>query len=283
MSPKVCEEGKIFNPKTNRCISDTPVNRKKIEELQTNKSKSKSITPINNIPPMGPIIHPEYIYDIKDTLDNIKEFKIIKKNNLILFNYIYAKRFNELLKSNTNISFSEMEIDDLLKLGKDIKEYLYNGEFITKEKYEKAIKLDNKIRNIVKKNTITIIHDLPVEKYVGTNKIYSSRYEIRKLVKSRYDRVRRDLNVIKNTLESRDFGNEVINYTHIKSVLRDKEYIDELIKLGIFSFDDLWNNVFKDPFIYDKLLITYRKYLELHKELEDEKKKQTGGKKKKKQ
>ncbi len=267
MSFKNYKKNKILNPITNRYINDTPINRKKIEKinklelsLETNSSK------------MGPVIYPEYIYDIEDENNEIKKNDLITRNYLSLYEYIYIKKFKEISKSKKNLILSKMEIEDLLQLGKNISEYLKNKNLFTQNQYNCIKTLDEIIIDIINKDTTTIINDLPENKHIGTNKIYSSKYEIRKLVNNIYNLVRNKIYIMNNALKYKYIGRNIINNTDIQLIRKDKEYIDELIKLGIFTYDDLWLNVFKDPKIYDKLLFTYVKYLELYNKLKKEQK-----------
>ena len=72
---KVCPPGKLLNPTTNRCIKDTPANRKK---LTLQKSTQKPNKATKSCPP-GKLLNPKTGRCIQDTPANRKKLGLEKK------------------------------------------------------------------------------------------------------------------------------------------------------------------------------------------------------------
>jgi hypothetical protein len=256
---KDCPEDKILNPETNRCINDTPSNKKKIEKYLKNiKTHNLIMTNEREAPSMGPVIFPDY-YEVLTTNNN-KRGEIREKNYRKIFTYNF-KRLKEI-KKNPDIPISKLEYNDLIKLGKLSAEYLFNDEIIKKDLYDKAINLLKEVKEIYK--NANKINDIPEPKIIGFGfHIESSRYEMRKSLNGLHDSIINLIDDMTYSIDNNDFEDDIINKGTISLNLERKEAIDELIKLKIFRKSEIYSIVFQNENIWDDIKKLYKKYNQL--------------------
>jgi hypothetical protein len=216
------------------------------------------MTDESETPSMGPVLFPEYSSNV--ILDDVNYHKNYKKNYKKIFTYIFSKRLKEI-KKNPNNPISELEFNDLIKLGKLSAEYVYDNEIIKKETYDKALNLI-KEANIIYK-TANKINDIPESKIIDNGfHIESSRYEMRKSLNGLHDSIIDVIDTmnyrINNNFEN--LGSENINKGTIELALNKKKTIDELIKLKIFRKSEIYSIIFQNENIWDDIKLLYMKY-----------------------
>ena len=214
-------------------------------------------------PPMGPLIHPEYIENAEYAYDAFKKKNILLINHNAIFKYVYMQRFPQLLQS-TNVVLSKMEIEDLLVLSdiarKYLKDRMYINEFVNKS----AIQTRNAIKNLYVQSPK--INDSPLRKKIGVHEVSPYRYEIRITITKIFSRIRDLMHEMKLSIKNKEFA-FLITEQQIKNILLDKNYLDEIIRLKIFTYSDLYSNVFATDKVFSHIVTIYNEYYLLYSKL----------------
>ncbi len=257
-----CPEGKIYNPKTKRCINDTPTNRKKLGLNVKSKSVSskKNSSHHNSIPPMGPLIHPEFIKTHDIDIDSKKKLKQLKKNYIQMYNYLYDDRIPKILDNEEPLSL--MEKNDLLELSNIVSKELQEINLLDNDNIKIIREVENKLKDIFKKGNV--INDQPIKRKCGNWYIEPLRYKNRLQLLNIYDIIRDTIAGLEGSIKSNHFQ-FLTTHQEIDSTIRYKDYIDELIRLKVFTHDDLYKNMFESENVFDELAELHKKYFEAYK------------------
>ncbi len=255
-----CPEGKIYNPKTKRCINDTPANRQKIGFKSKSKSKSPQILIRRDPPPMGPLIHPDFIKTYEISIDKKKKKKQLKKNYIEFYTYLFNNRITKII--NKEVPLSLMEKNDLLELSKIVTHELEMISVVDEEDIKAIHVMENQLKEVFKNNEV--IDDQPTKKNIGGLVIEPLRYKNRLQIIGLYNLIRGERFQMKESLKLKDFS-DLITSSVISRLVSYKLYIDELIRLGVFSHDDLYKNMFESEYIFDELIKLHADYMEAYK------------------
>ena len=155
-----------------------------------------------------------------------------------------------------------MEKNDLLNLSNIVTEKLTRINVVDKEDIEAIHIMENELKEVYKKNTV--INDQPIKKRVGNWYVEPLRYKNRLQLLNLYDLFKVKKAALILSVELNDFSG-FISHQNLDSTLRDKKYIDELIRLGIFSYDDLYKNMFESESVFNELEELHKKYYEAYK------------------
>jgi hypothetical protein len=273
-----CPEGKIYNPKTKRCINDTPANRKKIgykslspkNDLSFRNNLSfrndLSFKRINSpqhdlIPPMGPLIHPDFIKNFEISTNKIKKNEQLKDNYIEFYTYLYEDRIPKLISKEAPLNL--IELDDLLELSKIVTKEFQDMNLIDQDDIKEIKILENQLKEVFRNNEV--IDNRPSKKNIGSFIIEPLRYKNRLQLVSLYNTIvekKKKMEVV--TKKSKNF-NDLITDSLIVRLLLGKRYVDELIRLKIFSHDDLYKNMFENENVFEELEELHKKYMEAYK------------------
>jgi len=234
-----CEQFKktpTINPLTGRKIAVGKITHKKLQKLCKDEKKPY-------IPPLGPMMHWSYddIHGDNRDLKNIREFG----------KFLNAKYFE--LKENNIKEISKSEIMDYIEMCKEISQT--NG--VPSRIYEYVASLGESFKEL--KKTMKLINDQPKHDVYANMEIRPSRTFNRGRVAWTYNFYMQTRRSIERELENKT--NLVIPKEHIKRIKEFKSYHDHLIKLNVFSYDDIYKHTFKNdqyPQEIDKL---YKQYL----------------------
>ena len=266
---KDCPKGKIYNPKTKRCINDTAANRKKIGVLinlklvlpNNSSLKANSLLSIKKlIPPMGPLIHPDFIKTHEIDIDEKKSRKQLKKNYIKFYTYIFKDRIPKI--TNNEVSLSLMEKNDLLNLSDIITKELNEINLLNDEDIKQIKTIENNLKEAFKHGNV--INDQPTKKRVGNWYVEPLRYKNRLQLLNLYDLFRSKKAGLEGSIRYNNFR-FFVSHQDLDSTLRNKTYIDELIRLGVFTHDDLYKNMFESENVFDELRELHNKYYEAYK------------------
>jgi hypothetical protein len=273
---------KIYNPNTKRFIKNTSTNRNKIDRLNTlivkdlisKKVKSNDInnSAVRNVfkrikereglypPPMGPLIHPEFIKNHETNINRNKKREELKNNYIDMYTYLYEERIPKIIKKE--VPLSVMEKNDLLELSKIITKELKDIDLIDKDDINEIKIMENQLKEVFKNNEV--IDDQPTKKHIGSWYIEPLRYDNRLHLLNLYNLIKSEKSFMQGSIKLNTFEALVTSSVIIRLVL-GKRYIDELIRLKIFSHDDLYNNMFESENIFDELQELHKKYIEAYK------------------
>jgi hypothetical protein len=257
--PKDCPEGKILNPKTNRCINDTPANRKKIKEenkikTQINIKQTEELL-INKsrdyiAPSMGPIIHYNYKYQ-----PGISKEGVVIDNMFNLLKYV-NKRIKTIIKNEELIG--KMEYNELLDLMKLFKRKFSNGEDEDKDIVDIINKNENKFLDYG--NNRTFINDIPEEEFIQNIEIHPERIKNRGELIRIYAWTMSCIENMNYTLIKNLKDIATISSGEVMNMYNQKYYVDALIKKKIFREEDLYSKMFESKNIWKELRDTYKQY-----------------------
>jgi hypothetical protein len=253
--PKECPEGKILNPKTNRCINDTPANRKKIKDenklkSQVNIKQTEELLiskPRDYIAPsMGPIIHYNYKYQ-----PGISKEGVVMDNMFNLFKYI-NNRIKAIVKNEEIIGKIEfIELLDFMKLFR--KYYKDDDDFL------KVINKNEK-KFLDFGNNRTFINDIPKEEFVHNIQIHPERIKNRGELIRIYAWTTICIDRMKDITERNQNERATIGAGEIMNLYNQKYYVDTLIKKKIFREEDLYGKMFESKNIWKELRNIYSQY-----------------------
>lgn len=195
------------------------------------------------IPPMGPFIHP--FYNAKNPIDD-------QKNMLMFLKFIQPEV--KILEDQDIVSL--FYVNDLISILKEA-----NKVFYFKPSYIGSInKLIDRLKEVKKR----AIHDLPTYDIVVDKEIKPSRYFVRGVVLRCYELFSNNMHLIDYGINENKF-NITVGLGLIKDILRHKKYLDHIIKLRIFSHDDIYKHTFPNDKVYDELKSKYKVYEKLYK------------------
>lgn len=235
-----------INPLTGRHIQQGKVTYKKLVKACQGKVKSPKSSPRNNAPPMGPMIH--WRYNIKipdDEADNMIEFH----------NFI-----DDRIEEHSSKPLTLMELNDWLTILKYGVAIFKND----KEYRDAMIHLMEKLQAIAKKDKL--IDDLPSYTIVSDLEIKASRTFIRGNVLRCFRLWESTMNTMKSSLMSKNIHAHEPR-GHVANLIKQKDYLDYLIKHKIFSYDDIYKHTFKTDHPYQKLKDTFAEYSKLYKKI----------------
>lgn len=243
-----CEEFKIkpgVNPLTGRSISIGKITHQQLtkacNDFFAKKSPKKSLSP----PPMGPIMHWK-----------VANYKEHDQQLLNMCNYISDRL--EDLDEQTSVSKMEMvEFRSIVRIAK--------GEF---SHMPKIVSFCKELLEDIKTKLETkhVKEDQPKYKIYLDMEIKPNRYEIRETISGFHERYESSLRIIDWTIENNDIKTGIDSGT-INSLLKDKKYMDYLIKHNIFAYDDIYKKTFESEKVFENLVVKYKKYREIYKKV----------------
>lgn len=237
-----------YNPLTGRKIKKGKITHKKLMKLCESQKKS----PSKQAPPMGPIL----LADMDTTpaqshkvIDNI--FQIIVFIN------------GRLKHFKTESEFSLLEINDIISQLKHCSKFLINNEHLgyKPNDIKNYIPVVPKLIDIAKdiKKNKNVINDLPKPIKISHHEITKNRFEIREEIMYIYGFFTHNLSSIERQLKKDDIDTKVHSKV-IYNLIEKKKYIDYVISHKIFSHDDIYTKVFKNPNVWTDLGEKYRLY-----------------------
>jgi len=242
------------NPLTGRKIAIGKVTHAKLTKLcntATTKPKPKSTKKTKNvyIPPLGPMMH----WSIDGIYGNGQD----QKNAYEFIKFLKHKYFE--LKENNVREISKSEILDYIEMSDDIS-HLHMGNNMSNY----CIKLREEFKQL--KKTMKLINDQPkhdVFEYNGraVMEIRPSRTFNRKQVAFVYNFYIQKKESLESELAHKT--NLAIPRSHVLGdQKRHKAYLDHLIKLNVFSYDDIYKHTFKNEKFPEELEALYKRYLD---------------------
>jgi len=243
------------NPLTGRKIAIGKVTHAKLTKLcntATTKPKPKSTKKTKNvyIPPLGPMMH----WSIDGIYGNGQD----QKNAYEFIKFLKEKYFE--LKDNNVREISKSEILDYIEMSDD----LSNMDRLSTQLNQYSASLREKFKEL--KKTMKLINDQPkhdVFEYNGraVMEIRPSRTFNRAQVADVYNFYMQIMKSLKSEILKKT--NTVIPRSHVLGdQKRHKAYLDHLIKLNVFSYDDIYKHTFKNEKFPEELEALYKRYLD---------------------
>jgi hypothetical protein len=233
-------DGKIYNPQKNEWVSNGMLNRNEINnQFET--------------PPMGPVIHIDFIKDYEGHSTNKMIYENENNNCINFYKFYYEERLPYLLSLNNRNEYNE-----IIKLGKLLLKRANNDKEITEETYNNNLKLYNDFIEMYKNSKK--MDDVPKEHRINMTRIFPCRYKTRDMTLGIYQSIQWNIYRMKNQMKNNDFSESPIGKQKIRSLLKDKLYIDELIREKIFTKEDLYYKMFKNENVFEDLQNLYNEY-----------------------
>jgi hypothetical protein len=258
LTKEQCEQflkNQTVNPITGREIEIGKATHKQLLKKCQKSSKStspKSTSPKSKdyeIPPIGPIIH------WKNKSDELK-------NITMLVNYI-----DDRLKiiENRNQKESHMEFEEFENI---LKEAI--SLFGTRKKYIDVINENIEDVKRIKKEK-DLVNDIPKKIRIELNNVvYPDRVSNRLNVSNIQINIKNMISYINRSIKNIEDNKDIItvSFGEIKDLLKDKKYLDYLIKHNIFTYDDIYVKTIEGgEKVFEELQEKYKKYRELYKEV----------------
>lgn len=240
-----------INPLTGRKIQVGKITHLTLMKECRKESPKKSPPSANSrkhyvAPPMGPMIHWEVYGQDKE------------ESNMIVFLNYFVKRLKEIDKAES-ISLMEItEISDILKEAHSMFEADPNT-------VSGILKLRGVIKGFSKRKD-KIINDEPKYHLLKSvwKEIKPERIKIRGQIAFIYSSLTNTLEDMKYMVKNKKITS-MITGGKINALVKDKEYIDYVIKHNIFSYDDMYKNTFPSESVFQELGEVYKEYVQLYK------------------
>lgn len=230
------QEGKITHTMLSKACSQFTVSPKKEITKKTVKSKRAYI------PPLGPMMHWEY----KITLDFETGLQLERKNATQFLRFIQDRYF--ALKNEKELSKSEFNdyVDMLAAIRSEIA--------WSKNTYDVIDTLHGYFMGLKKR--VKLINDLPKYDIVYNVEISQSRASNRKTICEIYNTYA----VLKLHIEDelKHKSNLAIQSPH--RLFEYKKYLDHMIKLKLFTYDDIYKHTFENDKFPEEIAALYKKY-----------------------
>jgi hypothetical protein len=266
ITKKQCEEFKSnpkINPLTGRKIQIGKITYKNLSKacneipreiiVSSNHSypliKANSISShrLHEVPPMGPMMH--WNINTKTSVDKV--------NNLLDFCDYIEDRLVTIKKLNSASEMELNEFEDILKYAKK----LFKDDKDTIKSLIKSLRIIESIRNSHK-----IIPDLPKETVVNNKYIKSNRLSIRENIEWIYRIYNSAMKSMNIALKDKEINFDV-QKGEIQNIVKNKVYLDYVIKHKIFTYDDIYKHTFTSERVFVEILETFKEYSKLYKKL----------------
>ena len=209
---------------------------------------------------MGPVIHPDFIKTHEIDINEKKSRKQLKKNYINFYNYLFKDRIPKII--NNEVSLSLMERNDLLNLSNIITKELNEINLLDDDDVKQIKLIDNELKEVY---TIgNVINDQPFKKRVANWYVEPLGYKNRLQLLKIYEILRSKRAGLEGSIKQNNFR-FFITHQEMDNAYSYKNYIDELIKLGVFTHDDLYKNMFESENIFDELKELHNTYYEAYK------------------
>lgn len=232
-----------INPLTKRKIQKGKITFKKLSTACMKYSTLEMST--TYIPPLGPVIHWNY----KVTVDKTKFYIQQHKNAVELIKFMQAK-YHEL-KNETVIEVSRSEITDYIDMSNAIANLHIN---------DKLTKFCLGLRDAFKqlKQHKKIVNDQPKYEIFENVEIHSSRTLNRAQVTFIFNYYIDLQQSIQQELKNKT--NLVVPFHNVHRLSQFKKYLDRLIELKIFSYDDIYKHTFTNDQFCEEISSLYNVY-----------------------
>ncbi len=246
-----------INPLTGRKIEKGKVTYKQLTKACQDVANSRTLPKDYKVPPMGPLIH--FYYEA----DSVEKHDDKRKNIIKMMNYFH-NRIRELQNQD---KVSKMELTDIKENLKHFKQWLEN-EVQIKNKQKLTNGADMEYIKTKELESKYVYDDTPVNEIFVDKEIKTSRYFNRIQVLNCYNSFVHYEHLLKSCLTSKTITYS-ISTGEINDLLKDKLYLDHLIKRKIFLHDDIYVKTFPGENCYDELKKTYEEYKKLYKKLKN--------------
>lgn len=232
--------GKVTHMRlTKECSKVINTPKVKVETKPTPKPKTTSI------PPLGPMIHWNYKY----TLDFTTGLQV-KKQNATEFLRFIQKRFFELQKEE---KISKSEFNDYVDMLEAIRD-----EIAWSNKMYDTIDTLQAYFQLLRKN-VKLVDDLPKYDIVYNVEVHPSRTLNRRTICGIYNSYATFVKDLQMELKHKS---NVVIPNKIKDLKNDKKYLDHMIKLKLFTYDDIYKNTFENENFPEEIAALYKKYMD---------------------
>ena len=261
---KQFEQNPTVNPLTGRKIELGKVRHVQLKKACSKLTTAKTIpknavsakkTSSKEAPSFGPMIY--WKFNTRDTLK-------IHANIRIFVDYIRSK-IHEYYDDKT-IVISKMELDEFLEILKDLKDYVEDENFEGREKFLKRIKnLILGAKDILKTHKFT--DDAPKRDVFEKMELRPDRLFNRGQVLFIYNYFMST----KHTFETAIKYDKIFSHEGegtMRRIREMKKYLDHLIKLKVFRYDDIYHKMFDSEKNYNALFELYKKYKVIYKRTE---------------
>ena len=253
------------NPLTGRRITeDGPVYKKLQKQCQQFRERQLIPKPRDYVAPsMGPVIAFNYNGFQNDTE--------VWKNKRKMVNYVFPRIYG-LMHSKDPIS--KMEAEELLYYAKYFNRIKEDHRL--KLSYQKISLIEDRCKefdSFMKNNGVVLIDDVPKEEIEKVSKIviHPSREDIRDEVLRIFNHVQSAITDMKLSLDKKKIMSDWAS-GRVYLFLKDRYYIDCLIKDKIFQKDEIYEKVFTTEFNFEQLEKIYEEFKNLKQSLSASKK-----------
>jgi hypothetical protein len=224
-------------------------------------------------PPMGPVMTIDFIKNTNG-IDTLKyscddERNIYKNNRLAVINFLFKNRIPELIKLNNSIQISKMEYKEIINYGKDLFEYENDScctPVISNEQLKEYEILFETFTNMYKDSVK--IYDIPRNKLRGfCFTIHLSRYKTRNDIYRLYQVTNNCFANMQFELDNNIFdSSSIVGAEEISCNMKNKQFLDSIIEQKIFSYEDIYFNMFESDKVFDELYDLYKRYRQAFKD-----------------